>query len=135
MSETQMSQQTVMVLFKGLCDSCGVLTAQQIINQHYPYAKQWIDAPQPKQSNLDQFKSKPHQLIILQPKSSDIVTPKRPTITPIAKVKTHSKLDQARELFHSSTDKSRKAIIQLFIDKIGLSPAAASTYFYSAQKK
>lgn len=134
MSETQMSQETIMTIYSGLCDSCGNQSARQIILQHYPYAKQWIDAPQPKPSALDQFKSKPHQLIIFDHKKTDTIKPIQPTAAPIAKAKSHSKLDQARELFHSSTDKSRKAIIQLFVDKIGLSPAAASTYYYSAQK-
>lgn len=45
-----------------------------------------------------------------------------------------SKMDQARDLYAEATDKSRKAMIAVFMDKIGLSTAAASTYYYSCKK-
>ena len=42
-----------------------------------------------------------------------------------------SKADQARELFQAAEDKSRGAMIKVFMEKLGFSKAAASTYFYN----
>lgn len=42
-----------------------------------------------------------------------------------------SKVDQARELFQAAEDKSRGAMIKVFMEKLGFSKAAASTYFYN----
>lgn len=44
-----------------------------------------------------------------------------------------TKMDQARELYAAATDKSRKAMIEVFNKELGLSAAAASTYFYSVK--
>lgn len=44
-----------------------------------------------------------------------------------------SKMDQARELYANATDKSRKAMIEVFGKELGLSAAAASTYFYNVK--
>lgn len=47
------------------------------------------------------------------------------------KEKKASKVDLARELYEQSEDKSRAAMIAIFMDKLGMSKAAASTYFYN----
>lgn len=45
-----------------------------------------------------------------------------------------TKLERARELFAAAPDKSRAAIIALFIAELGMTKSGASTYFYSAQQ-
>lgn len=41
-----------------------------------------------------------------------------------------SKMDTAREMYATATDKSRKNIIGLFMAELGMSSAMASTYYY-----
>lgn len=48
-----------------------------------------------------------------------------------AKEKKASKVDQARELYNAAADKSRGAVIAIFQEKLGMSKAAASTYYYN----
>lgn len=45
-----------------------------------------------------------------------------------------TKLDQAKELFKANAALSRAEMIALFMDKLGMSKAGATTYFYNAQK-
>lgn len=45
-----------------------------------------------------------------------------------------TKLDQARALFKENIKLSRVNMIGLFMDKLGMSRAGATTYFYNAQK-
>jgi hypothetical protein len=45
-----------------------------------------------------------------------------------------TKIDRARELYANATDKSRKAMIELFTAELGLSTAAASTYYYNVKR-
>lgn len=58
----------------------------------------------------------------------------KPKAEKAPKAKKASKMDQARELYAKASDKSRKAMIELFGKKLGLSPAAASTYFYTVKQ-
>lgn len=44
-----------------------------------------------------------------------------------------SKMDRARELYAASSDKSRKAMMDVFAAQLGLGKAAASTYFYAVK--
>jgi hypothetical protein len=48
--------------------------------------------------------------------------------------KAESKADQARALYQASIDRSRKAMIELFVAELGMSKAMASTYFYACKK-
>lgn len=56
--------------------------------------------------------------------------PKQPKAAAPKKV---TKMDQARELYAAASDKSRKAMIEVFGKELGLSTAAASTYFYTVK--
>lgn len=47
--------------------------------------------------------------------------------------KAESKADQARAMYLAAEDKSRAAMIALFQEKLGMSKAAASTYFYNVK--
>lgn len=47
--------------------------------------------------------------------------------------KAESKADQARAMYLAAEDKSRAAMIVLFQEKLGMSKAAASTYYYNVK--
>lgn len=47
--------------------------------------------------------------------------------------KAESKADIARKLYAEAEDKSRAAMIALFQEKLGMSKAAASTYYYNVK--
>ncbi len=51
------------------------------------------------------------------------------------KAKRVTNMAQARILFEKAEDKSRKAIINLFMDTLGQTQAVASTYFYQVAPK
>lgn len=71
----------------------------------------------------------------LKPYQAEVVEQikKMETITIAVPAKVHapehgSKLERAVELYKQATDKSRKAIIELFVKELGMTPAGASTY-------
>lgn len=62
-------------------------------------------------------------------------TPKVPkTVIKTPKKSGPSKLDQARVLFRENSKLSRVNMIALFVEKVGLTPSGASTYYYNVQK-
>lgn len=52
----------------------------------------------------------------------------------VKQVEGKTKLERARELFAAAPDKSRAAIIALFMAELGMTKSGASTYFYTAQQ-
>lgn len=77
----------------------------------------------PATGNTAKLKSAVKAKVAKQPKAA-----KAPKATKVSKV------DQARELFAKATDQSRGAMIAIFMDKLGMSKAAASTYYYNIKK-
>ena len=67
-------------------------------------------------------------------KPAKVAKPKAVKAPKPVKAKSPSKMDRARELYTSATDKSRSAMIAVFGKELGLSKAAASTYYYSVKK-
>ncbi len=55
--------------------------------------------------------------------------------TPVTKREGPSKAAQARELYLAAPDKSRSVMIALFMEKLGMSKAGATTYYYTAMSK
>lgn len=68
-----------------------------------------------------------------EPKQAKAVKGRKPSQKATSAPKKETKADVARRLYSEATDKSRGAIIQLFIDNLGMSKAAASTYFYNVK--
>ena len=66
-------------------------------------------------------------------KEAKVKVQKAPKVEAPAVEKKASKADQARELFQAAEDKSRGAMIKVFMEKLGFSKAAASTYFYNVR--
>ena len=78
-----------------------------------------------------------------QPAKPVKVTKTKPAKTSVVKEKSvklvadkgESKAARAREMYANATDKSRKTMIAMYMNELGLSAAAASTYYYSAKAK
>ena len=60
-------------------------------------------------------------------------TAKTPKAAKAPKAQKESKMDKARDLYQAASDKSRKAMIEVFGKELGMSKAAASTYFYTVK--
>lgn len=85
-----------------------------------------------REALLDEIVSRPAEPVHrAQPRMS--TTARRPTRAP-APEGTVSKRRQAEDMYIESDDKSRRAMIQMFKDRLGMSPAMASTYFYNIKK-
>lgn len=78
-----------------------------------------------------------------QPAKPVKVTKTKPAKTSVVKEKSvklvadkgESKAARAREMYANAADKSRKTMIAMYMNELGLSAAAASTYYYSAKAK
>lgn len=78
-----------------------------------------------------------------QPAKPVKVTKTKPAKTSVVKEKSvklvadkgESKAARAREMYANAADKSRKTVIAMYMNELGLSAAAASTYYYSAKAK
>ena len=70
--------------------------------------------------------------IIKMPKVTKSVVVK-PKVKRARVVKGNTKLDQARKLFASHAGLGRLEMITLFMDKLQMTKAGASTYYYNAQ--
>lgn len=66
------------------------------------------------------------------PKAAKVA--KGPKVVKTVNPRGESKMQKARELFGAAKDQSRKAMIAVFVKELGLSPVAASTYFYNCKK-
>lgn len=56
-------------------------------------------------------------------------------VEPTEGAKRVTNMDRARVIFGKAEDQTRKAIIKLFMEQIGMSQATASTYFYQVAPK
>jgi hypothetical protein len=115
-------------MFKHLVKSYSLEETQEILVTKYPESKEYIMEMRVEESPVIE---------------STEVTPTKPVKTPKVKAekapkpvkeKVESKMDKARVLFAEATDKSRKAIVALFMAELNMSAAAASTYYYTCKK-
>lgn len=117
------NNQVIQSMFNHLVQSYSADEAREILIQKYPDAEndiQLMDA-----TVEDQAEQSTLAAAVKQKTSKKVAKP--------AKVKTESKMDRARQLYNSATDKSRKAMLEVFNKELGLSKAAASTYFYTVK--
>lgn len=73
-----------------------------------------------------------HEWIFAQPEEDD--TPKFDSNGNV-KRKRGAKQDEARELYLANQTKTRKEIIELFIDKLDMSKAGATTYYHNLKNQ
>lgn len=76
------------------------------------------------------------------PKATRVVTKAKPAklktqptgAKAVKATKTGTKLEQAKSLFKANSGLSRAAMIELFMDKLSMSKAGATTYVYNCKK-
>lgn len=75
--------------------------------------------------------AKTKRVVAVAPKATKKV---KVSTTVLRAPKTGTKLEQAKVLFSNTPGFSRSQIIELFMERLGMSKAGATTYYYSAQK-
>ena len=135
----ELSNKVITSMFNHLTKSYSVDEARDILNQKYPEATDYIDSLEVSETSapvetveaekletaVKAKVAKPAKTVKAKPAKA----PKTKAAKP-AKAKKDTKVDQARALYEAASDKSRKAMIEVFGKKLGMSKAAASTYYY-----
>lgn len=131
---SNVSANVIQSMFNHLTASYSPDEARDILVQKYPESESTI-----KEFKVDSLRTtvvEMGKVKSVTEAGSDLVTAVK---TKVAKPKaekapkTESKADQARAMFMAAEDKSRAAMIALFQEKLGMSKAAASTYFYNVK--
>ena len=132
-------------MFNHLIQTYSVEEAREILVQKYPNQEGEIielDASLPVEVEINTVDT----TVDLDTQAAKLAAAvkaktKKPTAkakaTKVAKApkeKKVTKMDTARELYAKAKDKSRGAMIKVFGKELGLSPAAASTYYYTVKK-
>lgn len=140
---SDVSKQVFQSMFNHLVQSYDPAEAREILIQKYPGQESDIlDLNDDVDMTASEEQDDEAEEVVIKTKASKpaktakpakIKAVKAPKVAKPAKEKKVSKMDRARELYASATDQSRKAMIELFGKELGLSPAAASTYFYSVK--
>lgn len=78
---------------------------------------------------------KPVKVTKTKPAKTETKSAKTATKSAQVADKGESKAARARDMYANATDKSRKTMIAMYMNELGLSAAAASTYYYSAKAK
>jgi hypothetical protein len=118
------SEQVIKSMYKHLIQSYSADEAREILVQKYPEAEGDIEN---LSAEIDQDPDPVQPSALAAVKKA--VAKQKP-----AKAPKNTKMARARELYENSTDKSRSAMIEVFNKELGLSKAAASTYFYTVKK-
>lgn len=121
----EMTTRNIQSLFNHLSKSYSAEEARDILVQKYPdaedditYALDSYEAPAVEENTLAQAAEAKQK-----PKAEKKTRTKQ----------AGSKMDQARQMYAAAKDKSRKAMMELFMAELGLGKAAASTYYYSVK--
>jgi hypothetical protein len=134
---SNVSANVIQSMFNHLTASYSPDEAREILVQKYPDAESTI-----KEFKVDSLRTtvvEMGKVKSVTEAGSDLVTAVK---TKVAKPKAEkaekapkaeSKADQARAMYLAAEDKSRAAMIALFQEKLGMSKAAASTYFYNVK--
>lgn len=132
---TLLPQRTLQELFRGQVKVSGESSARLIFAKNYPYATEWI-TPEALFVATPIKKIKP-RLIYVPPVESPVVIPitePAPVTISAPSPAPRTKLEQAKLLYQTTSDKSRPALIALFVKELGMTPGGASTYASSVKK-
>lgn len=158
----QVSDQIIRSLFNHLARSYTAEEACEIMIQKYPHAEGDIRilmqhgyTPEQEETVMNEVNVVESAPALVEIPAADIkaaikaktakakpVKAAKPVRAPKVKTKAPkapkaskgpSKMDRARTLYAVATDKSRKAMIELFGRELGLGQAAASTYYYTVK--
>lgn len=138
---SNVSNQVLQSMFNHLTASYSADEARDILVQKYPDSEAEIKAIDPSQFTVTKVEMG-KVVSVTEPASIEADSTaklksavKAKTAKPKAEKATKgaSKADQARELYAKAKDKSRAAMIAVFQEKLGMSKAAASTYYYNVK--
>jgi len=126
--------QVLTAMFKHLTASYSADEAREILLQKYPDAAGDIElivaeTPVSTESVTEAIETETEKLATAVKQKTA-----KPKKEKVVKAKADSKMDKARAIYNAASDKSRKAMIEAFGKELGLSKAAASTYFYTVKK-
>jgi hypothetical protein len=125
---TSVSENVMASMFKHLTASYSPTDARVILKEKYPHATDAIDGFEVDTSVTAESVGE-----AIDTQTAKIKAAVKARISKPKAPKAESKMDKARALYAAAEDKSRKAMIELFNKELGLSAAAASTYFYSVK--
>lgn len=125
------STQVLTSMFKHLTASYSVEETRDILLQKYPDAEADIEliveeTPVGVSSVVEAIENQTAKLASAVKQKTA-----KPKKEKVVKAKAESKMDKARAIYAAAEDKSRKAMLEAFNKELGLSKAAASTYFYT----
>lgn len=135
---SNVSANVIQSMFNHLSASYSETEAREILTQKYPESETVIKEIQPtafRTTVVEMGKVKS----VSDPATMEVgASLKKAVKAKVAKPKAEtekkvSKVDLARELYNQSENKTRAVVIVMFMDKLGMSKAMASTYFYSCK--
>lgn len=126
-----MSNELIRVMFKHLVKTYSVEQAKEILVTKYPNSKELIMSLENVEPEVAETVSED---ALEKVKKAVKEKTAKPKVVKPAKEKAESKADRAKALYATLEDKTRKNVIAQFVEQIGLTPAAASTYYYNIKK-
>lgn len=147
---SNVSEKVLQAMYNHLIMSYSADEAKDLLIQKYPDAEADIELlvaeaegddiavnHDSAQADIDKLQKAVKAKVEAKPKAKKAAKPKAEKQPKVAKPKGEkgSKVDQARDLYIAATDRSRTAIIELFMQKVGLTKAGASTYYYNLKKQ
>jgi hypothetical protein len=135
---TNVSANVIQSMFNHLSASYSADEAKDILVQKYPESETLI-----KEFKVDGLRTTVVEMgkvkSVTEAGSTVATDLKTAVKTKVAKPKTESapkkesKVDLARAMYNQSENKTRAVVVAMFMEKLGMSKAMASTYFYSCR--
>lgn len=129
-----MSNELIRVMFKHLVKTYSLEQAREILVTKYPNSKELIMSLESVEPTVDETVGAVSEGALEKVKKAVKEKTAKPKVVKPAKEKSESKMDKAKVLYAELEDKTRKNVIAQFVEQIGLTPAAASTYYYNIKK-
>lgn len=129
MTSTNSNSAVIASMFKHLTQSYTADEAREILVQKYPEQEgdiNLLEVSVTREAVADAIETETAKL-------ATAVKAKTAKPAKAPKAKAASKMDRARELYAKAKDQSRKAMLEVFNKELGLSKAAASTYYYTVK--
>ena len=127
-----MSNELIRVMFKHLVKTYSLEQAREILVTKYPNSKELIMSLE--SVNEPEVVETVSEGALEKVKKAVKEKTAKPKVVKPAKEKGESKADRAKKLYAELEDKTRKNVIAQFVEQIGLTQAAASTYYYNIKK-
>ena len=133
---SNVSAAVIQSMFNHLTSSYSADEAKEILIQKYPESEGDIQTLVVDPSKYGITKVEMGKVVEVTPPATELTKAVKEKVAKPKKekaTKTESKVDIARKLYTEASDKSRGAMIKVFMDNLGMSKAAASTYYYNVK--